>query len=257
MELRPATSATPMLAHRAEFERILSNYRINDQALAVLRKTPFVLLVSATAGGRNTVITHLAQTGSYYYIVSDTTRPKRVKDGAEIERDGVEYFFRKEDDVLQDLKDGKFVEAAIIHNQQVSGVSIREVERAQTSGKIAITDIEVQGCETIERLKPDVLNIFVLPPSFEEWLKRIHKRSNLTDEEVKNRLETAVQEYAVALRDKRFIFVINDKLEETVQTVDRIARLGERNDAAEQAARDLAAHLRKEALAYLARYPNW
>jgi len=257
MKVDKQTSAKPVLHHREEFERLLTDYHISDQAASTLANTTFVLMVAATASGRNTIIKHLTDTGKYYYVVSDTTRPMRLKDGKVVEHNGVEYFFRKEDEVLQDVREGKFIEAAIIHEQQVSGISIREIENAQESGKIAITDIEVQGCETIAQLKPDIIPIFVLPPNFEEWLRRIHKRSELTNEEVKSRLEAAVREYGIALEDDRFIFIVNDNLEDAVQAVDEVARLGHRDPAAEAQFRELAKSLRDQAQDYLAQYPNW
>lgn len=243
-------SAVPTLQYRQEFEAILRTYKMSDEASRVLAKTPFVLMVAATAAGRNTIIKQLLASGDYYSIVSDTTRPIRTKAGLPVETHGIEYFFRDEKDVLQDLREGKFIEAAIIHRQQVSGVSVRELEKAFDTGKIAITDIEVQGCETIMRIKPDAVPIFVLPPSFEEWLRRIHKRSNLSEEEIQNRLETAVQELETALKDERFIFIINDDLETAVHMVDDVAKR-KHHAREEQYARELAQRLREDAVEYL------
>lgn len=251
------TSSMPVLNRRAEFEEVLSDYRLNRDALNILRKTPFILVVGASGGGRNTLIERLVKTGLYYYVVSDTTRPPRVRNGNPIEQTGVQYFFRTEDQVLEDLRHGKFVEASLIHNQQVSGISVREIEKAYHSGKLAITDIEVKGCATIERVKPDVISIFVLPPSFQEWMDRIRRRSNLPELEIKNRLETAIEEFDAALRDDRFIFVINDNIDQAVETVDLIASKGKHNAEAEKFAHDLAAQLRDQAAEYIKQYPNW
>jgi guanylate kinase len=214
-------------------------------------------MVAATAAGRNTIIKELIKTGNYHYLVSDTTRPPRVRDGVEVEHDGVEYFFRPENDVLDDLKQGKFVGPALIHQQQVSGIGIREIQKAHETGRVAITDIEPQGCEDIAAVKPDVVMIFVLAPSFEEWLHRINNRSALPAEEIKNRLEAAVIEIDGALKDERFIFVVNDVLAEAVHTVDEISREGKHHRDVELRARLLAAQLRDQAAAYVARYPNW
>jgi guanylate kinase len=247
------TSAVPKLQHREEFEKILRTYKMSEAASRVLAKTPFVLMVAATAAGRNTIIGRLLASGDYHSIVSDTTRPMRTKDGKPVEAHGVEYFFRDEEDVLQDLREGKFIEAAIIHRQQVSGVSVREVEKAFDTGKIAITDIEVQGCETIMRIKPNAIPIFVLPPNFKEWLRRLHSRSNLSQEEIHNRLETAIQELEIALNDDRFTFVINDDLDDAVHIVDDVAKR-KHHKREEQQARMLAQRLREDAVEYLAEH---
>ena len=86
-------------------------------------------MISVTAGGRNTIIDQLLKSGDFHYIISDTTRHKRANNGV-MEQDGREYWFRSEDEILADLKAGNFLEAAIIHNQHVSGISIRELKKA-------------------------------------------------------------------------------------------------------------------------------
>src|SRR3546814_14273785 len=103
--------------------------------------------------------------------VSDTSRKPRVNDGIP-EQNGVEYWFRSEAEILNDLKAGKFLEAAIIHNQQVSGISIRELQRVGDEGKIAITDIEIVGVHNLIQAKPYATAFFVLPPIFEFLFKR-------------------------------------------------------------------------------------
>lgn len=236
----------PQLRDRAAFEAVLEHYTISPEAAALLQQTRFVVMVSVTAAGRNTIINKLLETGEYYNIVSDTTRPKRVKDGEVVEHHGVEYYFRPEADILADLQAGKFVEAAIIHNQQVSGVSVREFVRAQASGKIAITDIEVNGCETMLRAKPNTIPIFVLPPSFEAWMERMNERSQLPEQEIQNRLETALVELSVALEDDRFRFVINSDLNEAVRQVNLIAHGAMPTDENDSEARALAEQLREE-----------
>ena len=239
------TSATagsmPVLTNRKAFENIIENYVISDEAKKILLDTKLVLMVSVTAAGRNTIIENLLGSGKYYNIISDTTRPMRLKGTETVEHHGVEYFFRPEEDILADLQEGLFIEAAIIHNQQVSGISVREVIAAHETGKIAITDIEVQGCEAILRAKPNTIPIFVLPPSFEEWMRRMDDRSQLPEHEVRNRLETALVELDIALNDDRFIFVVNDNLAEATKEVDRIARTGETN-----ASRTYAHHIASE-----------
>src|SRR5579885_607634 len=110
------------LEHLQEFKTVLANYRISPASQRILQQTNLVLLAAPTSAGRNTIIRELLKTGDYHYIVSDTTRQPRINDGIP-EQNGVEYWFRSEADILKDLAAGQYVEAAIIHNQQVSGIS--------------------------------------------------------------------------------------------------------------------------------------
>src|SRR4051812_6100284 len=116
-------NSRPVLHQREVFEEILKHYQVSDHAKQVLSGTPFVVLSSVAGGGRNTIIQYLVEQYDYGFIVSDTTRPPKVRDG-KMEQHGVNYYFRNEDELLVDLRNGEFVEAELIHNQQVSGTSI-------------------------------------------------------------------------------------------------------------------------------------
>lgn len=244
------TDTAPRLARRAEFEALLKDYHISDEGLKVLQATPFVVMVAPTSTGRNTVIKELLKTGNYHFIVSDTTRPPRQNDGV-WEQDGVEYFFRQEDDMLADLKAGLFVEAEVIHSQQVSGISIREIKKAHDEGKIAITDVEILGGIAVSELKPDVCVIYLVPPSFDEWLRRIHGRTPVSKAELRNRLEGAMKGFRLALEHDNFVFIISNKLEDTARLVDEVARLGIHHKADEQKTRELVRTLYKQTEEYL------
>src|ERR1700759_5108412 len=119
------------LKHYQEFKAVLDSYQISDRARQAVQELKLALLLAPTSSGRNTIIRYQVGTGRYYYIISDTTRPPRVNDGVQ-EKNGREYWFRSEEEILADLKAGEYLEAEIIHNQQVSGISIRELEKAHS-----------------------------------------------------------------------------------------------------------------------------
>ncbi|MGD8373278.1 MAG: hypothetical protein PVI21_00255 [Candidatus Woesebacteria bacterium] len=213
---------TPSLHRREEFEAILGNYHISEGARQILNETPFVVMVAPSASGRNTIINELLKTEQYHFIVSDTTRPPRVNNGV-LEQNGVEYFFRDEDDMLADIEAGRFLEAEVIHKQQVSGISVREIEKAHKMGKIAITDVDLGGAQNIAKTDPTAIVIFVVPPNFNEWLRRMRERGSISDEEVCRRVETAIRHFRAVLNDDRFICVVNDDLQKAVNEVDVVA----------------------------------
>lgn len=235
----------------AEFRSVLATYKLSESSLHTLRSTKLALLVGPTACGRNTIINELVETGQYHHIVSDTTRMIRTKDGSPIEKNGREYWFRGEDDVLADLQSGAYMEAAIIHNQQVSGCNMRELDAASRADKIAIKDIEPNGAHFVRGLKPDAVIIFVLPPNFDTWMNRLHSRSELPEDEIRRRLESADAEIEVALHRQYYAFVVNDRLEDAVTDVDAIARLGHIDAVKQQAARTLAQRIHRDIKVYL------
>lgn len=209
------------LVHLREFQTILATYQVKPAHRQLLQQVPFVFLVAPSAAGRNTIIRQLVKTGEYYFLVSDTTRLPRVNDGR-LEQNGDVYWFRSEAEFLADLRAGQFVEAAIIHQQQVSGINIREFQRAHTQAKIALTEIETHGAQTFMRLKPDSLAIFMLPPSFEEWQHRLAKRGYMPPAELKRRLASAEAELAAALQCPYYHFVINHSPAQTIAQIQHL-----------------------------------
>lgn len=243
-------SPVPHLENKAEFEAELKEYKPSEQTKQILAQTPLVTLTAPTATGRNTIIKELLKNGRYHFIVSDTTRPPRMNSGV-WERNGVEYFFRTEPEMLAEIKNGEFVEAEVIHGQQVSGISVREIEKAHSENKIAINDVDIEGGINIARLKPDAITICLLPPSFEEWMARINKRSSFEPDELHRRLQQATKVLRLALDHNHFIFVINDDLDLAIKTVNDIAVDGQRNPEEENKARALAQKLYDETASYL------
>ena len=238
------------LKHLAEFQKILKSYKPSTTNLEVLNQIPLLLLVGPTAAGRNTLINLLLETGRYHFVVSDTTRRPRENNGV-MEKNGREYWFRTEEDFLHGLKDGAYLEAAVIHGQQVSGVSMAELTAAASVDKIPLHELEVVGAASIHRYKPDSLIIFMLPPDFETWMKRLRGRGSMPEAEFKRRLVSAQAEIATALQADFYQFVVNHEIHETAVRVDELAR-GTRLEGSEQIrGRDHAEQLALEVQAYL------
>lgn len=208
------------LRNKQAFNDILVDYAPAPESVQMLSRIPLVIFLGVSGSGRNTIINHLVASGKYKFIVSDTTRPAKVRDG-KLEQDGVNYHFRTEEAVLADLQAGKFLEAEVIHNQQVSGISIRELEKATISGKIPTTEVDLGGTDAILRAKPDTQFFFIIPPSYDEWMKRLTGREEMSPQELQNRMETAVKVLEKGLSEEHFIFVINDSSAESAIKIDQ------------------------------------
>jgi len=238
------------LKRLAEFQRHLSVYQPSDKAKRVLRNIQMVVLSGIAGGGRNTIINHLVATGRYDFVVSDTTRPPKVRDG-KLEQNGVHYFFRSEADMLADLHAGVFLEAEIIHQQQVSGTSIRELERIHKNHKIAALEVEYGGANNIAKTSPNAYMIGVLPPSFAEWQRRWQGREQQSLQEFNNRMRTAEKVLGNLLDKPYFTLVINDSLEQCVQDIRNIVETGTYSPSKVAAARTVATQLYLATKAYL------
>ncbi len=204
------------LEHMKEFRESIAHLRLSEHARHVLKQANLVAMSGLAGGGRNTIIDYLAKHYNYYFVISDTTRPPKLRNGA-MEKDGVNYYFRTEEGMLEDIRSGEFIEAEIIHNQQVSGLSIREIERATEANKIAIRDFEYLGTQNVAKAKPDAHIIGLLPSSYDVWLKRLLGREELHPEEFANRLQTAEKVLENMLDLPYFQFVVNDTIERAVE----------------------------------------
>jgi guanylate kinase len=238
------------LAHLDEFKKVLASYHVSDAGKKILASTKLALFVGPSAAGRNTIIDALTKTGKYHYIVSDTTRAPRINNDIP-EKNGVEYWFRTEEEILADLRAGKFLEAAIIHNQQVSGISLRELEKAKEEGRIAVNEVEIGGAETIKAAKPDAYIFFVAPPSFEVWMERMEKRGKMSEAEKKRRLKSAISEFTHALETDYYVYLINDTFEHSVERVDQVMSYNKIDTARQEQAREVIEQLLAATQAHL------
>lgn len=214
----------PELKFSDDFHAALGNYKLSHHALKILGQTRLVVLTAPTASGRNTIINELLRTNDYNFIVSDTTRPPRLNDGI-LEQNGREYFFREETDMLADIKAGNFLEAEVIHEQQVSGTSIRELEKATQEHRTAIADMDIGGVSNILRLKPDTIAVLILPPSFEVWHERIFSRGTMDDAEYGRRLQTAARILESGIHESSQLkIIINDDLTDAAEEVHELVQ---------------------------------
>lgn len=84
-------------------------------------------------------------------------------------------------------------------------------------GYTVILEIEVQGGLQVMQSNPDVLSIFILPPSMEELEKRLRDRGTEDEKTIRKRLDKANDE--IALKDKYKFVVVNDELNKAVDEV--------------------------------------
>lgn len=244
------------LAHLADFQKILGNqnkkYLPSQASQQIIKQASIALFIGPTNAGRNTIIEKLLSTGKYYFIISDTTRPPKLRNG-KLEQNGVNYWFRSEDEILADLKAGAFVEAAVIHEQQVSGISVREIAKAYQQNKTAVTDIEILGAESVTSINPNTICLFVLPPGFEEWQARLQTRGDLSNgnKELCKRMRSSVKEFQAALEHPNYWFVINDQLDESVAYTDKLISTRKVDPEKQKAGRQLTQQLLDQTIKFL------
>lgn len=204
----------------------VTTYKPSREAVAHISATPILFVVGITGAGKDTIQHKLVagHENEYRFIVSHTTRAPRENHGT-LEQDGVDYHFVDFAQIDQMIDDKQFVEAKVVHFDNVYGTSIAEIEAAQHEDKIAITDIEVKGVREYVELGMNVKPVFLLPPSYEVWWDRLTARysGKMLDQDLHKRMQTALMEIEHAVATDYFYIVINDDLNDTVDLVNRIA----------------------------------
>jgi len=236
-----------------QLQHLVDTYRASAATVELVRNTPIVLLVGVAGAGKDTIKHRLLETGNYHHIVSHTTRHPRANGGV-MEEDGVAYHFIDLDKGRMMLENGEFVEAKFVHGETLYGTSATEIAQAKADGRIAITDLDVQGVAEYKAISDNVIAVFILPPSFTEWQARLKARYTEADgvkADINQRMHTAISELKDALKRPYYHFVINENLDDAVEAVDSIAHHHDEftiiDDTffskAEQLLRELEAHV--------------
>lgn len=221
----------------------LENYIVPKKARDLIRNTRVVFMVGISAAGKDTVRTKLLLSGKYHHIISHTTRPPRANHGV-MEINGTDYHFVDFSKVERMLDNNEFVEAKIFSGN-IYGTSIEEIKKAHDESKIAITDIEVQGVAEYRKISEKLIPIFLLPPNYEIWQKRLQGRyldGEINLDDIKKRMNTAKIELQEALEKPYFEYVVNEDLNKTLKIVDEIAHeefSSKKNALARDVARDI------------------
>ena len=223
---------------------LVHNYQTPEEAVDIVKTTNILLLVGISGAGKDTIKKRLIGGGDYMDIVSHTTRAPRHNNGV-AEVDGEDYHFITMNEAERMLRDEEFIEAKYVHGT-IYGTSVAAVKASHDSHKIAVTDVDVQGVAEYKNLSQDVMALFILPPDYETWRERLHKRYPSSEEfaaEWPKRLASAIDELTHALEVPYYHFIINDDLDRAVRVVHEIAHRGDEfnrhDDEARLVARDL------------------
>lgn len=230
----------------------LEEYEPNDAAKRVVASVPIVLIVGISGAGKDTVCNELLKLGHYHDIITHTTRKPRINHGV-MEQNGVAYHFIDFETAEHMLDNHGYIEAKKYANN-IYGTSVAEFQLAHDEQKIALADIEVQGVAEFYKLSPMTVHpIFLLPPSYEEWSARLLSRYSdptIHKDDLWLRKQDAQRELAHFLETNYYSAIINDDLEQTVESIDAIAR-GDRQSQADKSealsvAKDILEHLSVE-----------
>ena len=192
---------------------------------ATIRRRGLMLVLSSPSGaGKSTIARNLLERDKAFELsISATTRARR---GSEI--DGHHYHFRtaRQFEIMRDNEE--LLEWAEVHGN-FYGTPRAPAEKALAEGRDMLFDIDWQGAEQLrEKMRADIVSIFILPPSMRELKERLRRRAEDTAAVIDARLANARAEME-HWRDYDYI-VVNDDLDkaflqvESIVTAERLRR---------------------------------
>ncbi len=181
-----------------------------------LRKPePLLIVISGPSGvGKDSVVQRMIERGfPFHFVVTATTREKRAN-----EVHGRDYWFLSKDEFAHMIEENELIEYAIVYGDY-KGIPKAQVREALSSGKDVIMRLDVQGAETVRKLAPEALLIFITCESEEELERRLRERKTETADSLSLRIATARKELQ---RLDAFDYVIVNQDFHLDDTVDKV-----------------------------------
>src|SRR5258708_35797315 len=147
-----------------------------DSEFNVHHPQPLLIVISGPSGaGKDTVMQRMQERGlPFHFVVTATTRTKRP---AEVH--GRDYWFISKEEFARMIDEDELIEHAIVYGDY-KGIPKQQVREALTSGMDVVMRIDVQGAETVRKLPPEALMIFITTENEPELVHRLESRQTST-----------------------------------------------------------------------------
>jgi guanylate kinase len=178
-----------------------------------------IVLCGPSGVGKSTISRLLEKRMHVSYTVSATTRVKKPQDD-----DGKRYDHISREEFFRRLDNDQFLEYAQVYDDYY-GTPKHPALDYLAEGKDVLLEIDVQGALQVRYQYPDVLEIFILPPSRETLLQRLNDRGRDTVEDINKRYRAARREISMAKGSRAFDYMVfNDDLERAVGEIMNIIK---------------------------------
>ena len=159
---------------------------------SIKRRGLMLVLSSPSGAGKSTIARLLLNNKEKLDLslsISVTTRPRRAS-----EIDGVHYHFIPVREFERRRDNDELIEWAEVHGN-FYGTPREAAENALADGQDMLFDIDWQGAQQLqEKMKGDIVSIFILPPTMADLKQRLHRRAEDSEDVINMRLHNARNE---------------------------------------------------------------
>ena len=176
-----------------------------------------LIIISGPSGaGKGTICKELIRRNENI-IPSISFTSRSIANG---EKEGVDYFYISKQEFENKIKEGFFLEYAIVHNNDYYGTPKDKVLEYLNKGYNVILEIDIEGALKVKEIMKDVLCIFILPPSMKELRNRLYKRNRESEDKILARFKKAYQEIN-EIKKYNYV-VVNDEVINAVNKIEAI-----------------------------------
>ncbi len=162
----------------------------------------FIIAAPSGCGKTSLVKALIEKTKNLCVSVSHTTRATRSG-----EVHGKNYFFVSKNEFDEINNNNGFIESACVFDNYY-GSAKQTVKDLLAQSQDVILEIDWQGARQVEKSFPDIISIFIIPPSVETLRERLTDRGQDDSTIIKRRMKDAVSE--MQHYDEFDYLVVND-----------------------------------------------
>lgn len=130
-----------------------------------------ILIIGPAGSGKSTMIKMFCDRHGAINPVSSTTRPIRR---GEVE--GENYYYVSLEEFEKGIKDGAFLEYALVHDKYYYGTNKKQILDILDEGGIVMREINYEGFLSLKKILGDLVkSVYILPPSIEILKRRIRR----------------------------------------------------------------------------------
>jgi guanylate kinase len=179
------------------------------------KPNPLLIVISGPSGvGKDSVVQRMKERGfPFHFVVTATTREKR-----ENEVHGRDYWFKSKDEFARMIEENELLEYAIVYGDY-KGIPKSGARDALSSGEDVVMRVDVQGAESVRKIAPEALLIFITCEGEDELERRLRQRKSETPDSLALRIATARKELS---RIEAFDYVIVNQDFHLDDTVDKV-----------------------------------